>query len=237
MSNSVQLVEFSPEDALQSMEKALKTWYEVGDPLRFNLKPAAMGLLGEAGELVDLLKKRNYKKGFDHENFVELYRGEIGDIWYYLRILSFILSCAPDTATPYGSGDHALRLLGQTRFIPHGVPEDLRAAWLATNAAKINLICEGYRGQINRMGINDITELKDKLGLVANEWIGLAWLGLPPQARSLGTNPAHFYTATNWAKLKDGAHGWSEEKKYITEDELNELRHLLGTADDYIRGG
>lgn len=49
-----------------------------------DLVHAAIGVSGEAGELVDALKKGAiYQNGYDRENIVE----EIGDMLFYLRVI------------------------------------------------------------------------------------------------------------------------------------------------------
>ena len=69
-------------------ELALRTWYPKDHPLHKDLRPAIMGLLGEAGEIVDLVKKYTYKyeKPVDRDKLLE----ELGDYWYYLRIALYI---------------------------------------------------------------------------------------------------------------------------------------------------
>ena len=92
---------FTPD---QSQLNALKTWNEKGDSTRH----AALGLAGEAGELIELFKKHEYKPGFDWWNcrhcgqiencgklnnncpgYTPLILDELGDYSYYLRILAY----------------------------------------------------------------------------------------------------------------------------------------------------
>jgi hypothetical protein len=67
-----------------AIELALKTWYPSDHPLHLNPHHPLGKLLGEWGELLDdymkLLYKPNYKPHF---------ADELGDIWYYIRILSY----------------------------------------------------------------------------------------------------------------------------------------------------
>ena len=67
-----------------AIELALKTWYPPDHPLHNNPHHPLGKLLGEWGELLDdymkLLYKPNYKSNFTDE---------LGDIWYYIRILSY----------------------------------------------------------------------------------------------------------------------------------------------------
>jgi hypothetical protein len=68
----------------QAIEIALRTWYPKDHPLHFNRHHPLGKLLGEWGELLDDYMKSLYKPGyvFEPEN-------ELGDIWYYLRILCY----------------------------------------------------------------------------------------------------------------------------------------------------
>ena len=94
------------------IEYVLLTWYSEDHPLHLELKHPAMKLVGEIGELMDLWAKNEYKPGFDWQkckhcgsrpgyqrdmmhamdcdSYVPLVLDEIGDIDYYLRVLSYI---------------------------------------------------------------------------------------------------------------------------------------------------
>ena len=69
------------------IELALRTWYPKDDPLHWAKEPAFAGLFGEAGEVVDLIKKAKYKgkQPVSRDRFLE----ECGDFWYYLRIVAY----------------------------------------------------------------------------------------------------------------------------------------------------
>lgn len=94
------------------IEKALKTWYPTDHPLHNDPLHPAIGLAGEAGELLNLHKKERFKEGFSwwdcvhcgyEENnhtsstkcldLLHVYTpkilDELGDFWYYLRILAY----------------------------------------------------------------------------------------------------------------------------------------------------
>lgn len=94
-----------------AIEKSLKTWYAKDHPLHLDPMHPAIKLAGEAGEILDLYGKNEYKPGFDWwkcvcgyskfdhiwnlstcENYTPLILDELGDYWYYLRILSYIYS-------------------------------------------------------------------------------------------------------------------------------------------------
>ena len=73
-------------DALQ--QQALRTWHNATVPLREQRLHALLGLAGETGELVDLLKKHFYKPG--HEATREVVMDELSDVLYYTAVLSYL---------------------------------------------------------------------------------------------------------------------------------------------------
>jgi NTP pyrophosphatase (non-canonical NTP hydrolase) len=75
------------ESMNEHIELALKTWYSEHHEHHFNLEPNLLGLAGEAGEMVDVLKKDRFKNG--HEVSRATWLDELGDFWYYLRIVSY----------------------------------------------------------------------------------------------------------------------------------------------------
>lgn len=106
---------FEPDS---SQQKALATWYKPDNPLHNDPTHPAIKLAGEAGELLDLWGKHQYKPGFDwwkcsccgvSREWLETVRkaherpnmkccklgpfplvlDELGDFSYYLRILAY----------------------------------------------------------------------------------------------------------------------------------------------------
>ncbi len=73
-------------DALQ--RQALRTWHNATVPLREQRVHALLGLAGETGELVDLLKKHFYKPG--HEATRAVVMDELADVLYYTAVLSHL---------------------------------------------------------------------------------------------------------------------------------------------------
>jgi hypothetical protein len=69
---------------MKAIELALRTWYSEDDELHFNSHHSLGKLLGEWGELLDDYMKSIYKPGYTFEP-----ENELGDIWYYLRILAY----------------------------------------------------------------------------------------------------------------------------------------------------
>ena len=104
-----------------AIELALKTWYPKDHPLHNDLRHPLIKLAGECGELLDLYGKHEYKPNFDWMNckhcdygdashsrknnycpipiansspakYTPIVLDELGDIWYYIRITSYITS-------------------------------------------------------------------------------------------------------------------------------------------------
>ncbi len=73
-------------DAMQ--QQALRTWHNTTASLRDQRIHALLGLAGETGELVDLLKKHFYKP--DREATQAMVMDELSDVLYYVAILSHL---------------------------------------------------------------------------------------------------------------------------------------------------
>jgi len=86
---------------IQDQLKALETWYPPDHPLYKDPEHPLLGLVGEAGEIVDQWKKHRFKPGYQcsREGFLD----ELGDLWYYLRILCWLTEFRPLT-TPLDPG-------------------------------------------------------------------------------------------------------------------------------------
>ncbi len=102
----------------EAIELALRTWYPKDHPLHLDPIHPAMGLAGETGEILNKRKKDLFKVNYEWSEFDEL--DELGDIWYYIRIL-FYQCDLKISAGSYQEGDL-----------------DIIRAELAMNAAKIN---------------------------------------------------------------------------------------------------
>jgi hypothetical protein len=80
----------------EAIEIALKTWYPENHSLRLNPHHPLGKLLGEWGELLDDYMKSIYKPGYEFEP-----ENELGDIWYYLRILCYQYNYTPSDIRIY----------------------------------------------------------------------------------------------------------------------------------------
>ncbi len=79
-------------DFNKAIEIALRTWYPKDHYFHNESRHPLGKLLGEWGELLDDYMKSLYKPKyqFNPEN-------ELGDIWYYLRILYYQIECVPSS--------------------------------------------------------------------------------------------------------------------------------------------
>lgn len=105
----MQPTEYQPDDF---QLKALATWYQPDDPRYLDPRHPLIKLAGEAGELLDLFGKHEYKPGFDWWDckcrwdknhhmgtrqlcpnregiYTPLVLDEAGDWWYYARIVTW----------------------------------------------------------------------------------------------------------------------------------------------------
>lgn len=74
----------------EAVEKALLTWYPKGHELHMNPHHPLGKLLGEWGELLDDYMKSVYKPDYQFDP-----KDELGDIWYYVRILAYQFDYIP----------------------------------------------------------------------------------------------------------------------------------------------
>lgn len=79
-------------DKFQS--SCLETWHSVHFFKPWQRLHAVLGLVGEAGELSEILKKDTFKPG--HESTREQRLNELGDVFYYLCILAHLDDCTID---------------------------------------------------------------------------------------------------------------------------------------------
>jgi NTP pyrophosphatase (non-canonical NTP hydrolase) len=82
---------YSP-DGLQA--RALETWHSDSFSKGLQQLHATLGLVGESGELSELLKKDTFKPG--HESTRDERLDELGDVLYYLLILAHLDGCTID---------------------------------------------------------------------------------------------------------------------------------------------
>lgn len=152
----------------KAIGQALKTWYDKDHSLHFDPLHPAIGLAGEAGELLDLLKKEMFKDGVSWwdcvhcnekhkdawtlrsdkiitevicENYTPKILDELGDLWFYIRILAYqrnvdIIDCIKYYHENKNSQQDATTIIALTNVLywssrilhdivfPAGVPKD-----------------------------------------------------------------------------------------------------------------
>ena len=86
-----------------SQHDALKTWYpnDGSVPVEEQLNQAMLQLASEAGELVGLWAKSLYKPGrtLDRDMVID----ELGDIWYYVRIIAWLYGITVDQLSEFNA--------------------------------------------------------------------------------------------------------------------------------------
>lgn len=97
-------------------EIALRTWYAKDDPRHNDKMPALLGLVGEAGEIAELVKKANYKYEIpvSRDSMLE----ELGDFWWYLRVVAYL---------------HNINILEETNAFPRNPEMSLNHTALMLN--------------------------------------------------------------------------------------------------------
>ena len=68
--------------------RALKTWHTTTTPWYRQRDHATLGLVGEAGEVAEILKKDRFKP--NHESTFDDRMDELGDVLYYVAILAHL---------------------------------------------------------------------------------------------------------------------------------------------------
>jgi NTP pyrophosphatase (non-canonical NTP hydrolase) len=69
-------------------KRALRTWHSARFDHHLQRLHAVLGLVGEAGELSEVLKKDTFKPG--HASTVDQRLDELGDVLYYVAILAYL---------------------------------------------------------------------------------------------------------------------------------------------------
>ena len=68
--------------------RCLETWHTDRLPADLQRVHAVLGVVGESGEVAELLKKDKFKPG--HESTREQRLDELGDVLYYLCVLAYL---------------------------------------------------------------------------------------------------------------------------------------------------
>lgn len=80
---------------------ALATWHNQDVPIDEQRNHAMLQLAAEAGEVVKLWAKHLYKPS--HEITREKVINEVGDLWYYVRIVCYLFDISTNELTRYNA--------------------------------------------------------------------------------------------------------------------------------------
>ena len=78
---------------------ALETWHGKDVPKNEQINHAMLQLTAEAGEVVKHWAKHMYKP--DHEIDRDIVLDELGDLWYYVRIIAYLFDITIDELTQF----------------------------------------------------------------------------------------------------------------------------------------
>lgn len=86
-----------PPDNYQKL--ALETWHNKDVPINEQINHAMLQLAAESGEVVKHWAKHLYKP--DHEIDRDIVLDELGDLWYYVRIIAYLYDITIDELTQF----------------------------------------------------------------------------------------------------------------------------------------
>lgn len=89
--------DFYPIPPDEYQQKALETWHNKDVPKNEQINHAMLQLTSEAGEVAKLWAKHLYKPG--HEIDRDAVLNELGDLWYYVRIVAYLFDITIDELT------------------------------------------------------------------------------------------------------------------------------------------
>lgn len=194
-----------------AISKALKTWYEKDHPLHLDPLHPVIALAGEVGELLDLYKKEQFKDGVswwdcakckksidyhyggspkycsaDGTKYTPKILDELGDLWYYIRILAYQSDADLSMWTNYH----------QVKDPSSSLP------WLV----RLNKKCAGLLWQLTDGHSNQLNEIDTNKLRIAFEHFQRLLTQLDYTLDEL--------TELNWQKLRDGDNnGWAIARK------------------------
>lgn len=178
------------------IELALRTWYPKDHELHKAANPAVLGLIGEAGEIAELVKKAiyKYKKPIDRD----LLLAECGDYWYYLRILVY------QNGASIGE---CLNIVKSRYYVSPG-GENLEVLTISLSNDSTRIVMNERYEAVNRQ-LEFVDAIETLLRIIKMFNCTLDQL-----------------TDLNYAKLSGGKHGWpehgkEEQKAIITGSEID----------------
>lgn len=190
--------DFTP-DEIQT--RALKTWTEAGGP-EGQLVHSVMGLAGESGELLDKVKKCLFKPGY--ELTPEDFRDEVGDILYYLAVLTSLMGLTFEDLSVMnrakleggGHGWQENEAEDMVTFTPEEAEKRIKEAVKSTELGptQFNAVVMGIlKGLENYLGIEVILEFHNNIYKGGNDMVvhtgdgSALFIIFLPRTRMLGT--------------------------------------------------
>ena len=84
---------------MTSVSKARETWHSNDVPKESQIDHALLQLASEAGELAGMWAKHRFKPG--HSMTRDMVLDELGDVWYYVRIMCYLYGISIERLTNY----------------------------------------------------------------------------------------------------------------------------------------
>ncbi len=162
--------------------KALETWYPIDHSLHFQYRHPLLKLVGEIGEFIDDWAKADYKPSFEWSREIAL--DELGDIWYYCRILSYQIG-EPSTSEYGGNSTtspdlllsimitNSAKMLDEFLSIGEWLPKHLR---IAIGMLK-QLLSQEFDCLLDELTDLNYTKLVSKSGMGKHGWKTIAEYG------------------------------------------------------------
>lgn len=166
-----------------AIEKALLTWYPANHPLHYKPHHPLGKLVGEWGEALEDYMKMLYKPDYESE-FIK----ELGDIWYYLRILCYQRNYQPIQYSIYNGNYYDAYDLLPDEIIAMAIDE--------ANRAFLSFLRHDYYSLFALdVSYTCLAELLNRQHLTLDELTELNWQKLKPGSER----------GEQWMKARNGA--------------------------------
>jgi hypothetical protein len=166
-----------------AIELALRTWYPKDHPLHNRAHHPLGKLVGEWGEALEDYMKMLYKPDYKYK-----FADELGDIWYYLRILCYQRDYQPVTFDIYNNNYYDGYDLLPDEIIAMAIDE--------ANRALLSLLRHNYYSLFALdVSYTCLLELLERKHLTLDELTKLNWQKLKPGSER----------GEQWMKARDGA--------------------------------
>lgn len=145
----------------EAVELALRTWYPKDHDLHMNPHHPLGKLEGEWGELMEDQMKLHYKPNYESET-----EKELGDIWYYIRILAY-------------QENHKLTIVSLENFktieyLISGATKDISQAFMDLEDYGF------YNGSVLDISYSTLLEIAGRFDLTLDQLTASNWQKLKP---------------------------------------------------------